>query len=352
MESLKKSALGRDPVHDQTQPSSQASQESLFVDENENTVSALKVDGGGEVRPVGHLELSSQGLEQVADDQCSASGSGNIFPSQGRVTTKPSSEKSNSKFLQRMRGDDMFVKLAPASPCVPMPQPLLINTDAHFQIFKDEIDEEKLDVKNEIVGLESKLLDMWHNCSPGDIELIKKQDEEIISLQQMVKMLEESGKKKDEIINKYEENGQKKDEIINKYEAKLDHLSRQDQAMWKLNEQHKDLVSSLLAKESLERKTKFIQGTRKLQYHRTAPNKHIKLVLDKANTRLWEEKREQQKKEITRLVSVVDDISLKHQADADRYSFRSIILTNPVVQLTENEEVSVCKVFAALFLWA
>ena len=313
------SALGCSPVRLQTQPSSQASQESPFVDENENTVFALKAVSigvdlsqpcGGKVRPVGHLELSSQGLEEIDDDRCSVSGSENIIPSQLHVKTKPCSKKSNSKFLQRMRGEDMFVKLAPASPCVPMPQPLLINTDSHLQIFKDEIDEGKLDVKNEIVGLECKLLDMWHNCSPGDINLIKKQDEEIVSLQQMVKMLEESGKKKDEIINKYEENGKKRDEIINKYEEKLNHLSRQDQAMWKLNEQHKDLVSSLLAKESLERKTKFIQGTRKLQYHRTAPTPDVKQVLDKANVRLWEEKREQQKKEINRLVSVVNDIAL------------------------------------------
>ena len=113
------SALGRDPVRDQTQPSSQA--RSPFVDENENTVSASKVDlsqpCGGKVRPVGHIELSSQGLEQVADDQCSASGSGNIISSQGRVKTKPCSEKSNGKFLQRMRGDDMFAKLARAFRC-------------------------------------------------------------------------------------------------------------------------------------------------------------------------------------------------------------------------------------------
>ena len=75
-------------------------------------------------------------------------------------------------------------------------------------------------------------------------------------------------------------------------------------------------------------------------------------MLDKANKRLWEEKREQQKKEITRLVSVVDDIALKYQDDADRYSFRSITLTNPVVQLTEKDEVSVCKVYHALCLFA
>ena len=263
------------------------------MDKNENTVSALKPVGNGgdlsqlcsgKVRPVNDHELSSQGLEEIIDDdRCSVSGSGNIIPSHGRVKTKPCSDKSGSKFLHRMRGEDMFVKLAPASPCVTMPQPLLINTDSHRKIIKVEMDEEKLDVKNDIFGLESKLLDMWHNCSPGDIKLIKKQDEEIISLQQRVKLLEESGKKKDDIINKYEE--------------KLNHLSRQDQAMWKLNEQQKLLVSSLLAKESLSRKTKFIQGSRKLQYHRTAPNKHAKQVLDKANKRLWEDKREQQKRE-------------------------------------------------------
>ena len=164
------SALGRSPVRLQTQPSSQASQESPFVDENENTVFALKavsigVDPsqpcGGKVKPVGHLKLSSQGVDEIADDRRSVSGSDNIIPSQGHVITKPCSEKSDNKFMQRMRGEDMFVKLAPARQCVTMPQPPFINTDSHLQIIKDEIDEGKLDVKNEIVGLECKLLDMW-----------------------------------------------------------------------------------------------------------------------------------------------------------------------------------------------
>ena len=90
------SALGCSPVRLQTQPSSQASQESPFVDENENTVFALKavsigVDPsqpcGGKVKPVSHLKLSSQGFEGIADDQCTVSGSENIISSKGLGTS-------------------------------------------------------------------------------------------------------------------------------------------------------------------------------------------------------------------------------------------------------------------------
>ena len=77
MESLKKSALGRDPVRDQTQPGSQACQEMPFIDKFENTVSALKTDsnGGdlsqlcsGKVRPVNDHGLSGRGLEEFIPD--------------------------------------------------------------------------------------------------------------------------------------------------------------------------------------------------------------------------------------------------------------------------------------------
>ena len=91
---------------------------------------------------------------------------------------------------------------------------------------------------------------------------MKKQEENITSLRQRIKMLEESSKKKDLMISKYEE--------------KLTHLNRQDQSMWELLGQQRDLVKSLLVKLTLEKKTKFIQGSRKLQYHRTAPSVSVR----------------------------------------------------------------------------
>ena len=81
---------------------------------------------------------------------------------------------------------------------------------------------------------------MW-NCSPQN--LLMKKEEEILGLQQMVDLLED--------------NRREKDKIIKKFEKKLDSLSQQVQAIWRMQEQRKDLGSSLLAKESLDKKISY-----------------------------------------------------------------------------------------------
>ena len=71
---------------------------------------------------------------------------------------------------------------------------------------------------------------MW-NYSPQN--LLKKKEGEILGLHQRVDLLE-------------------KDKIIEKFEEKLDSLSQQVHAIWSLQEQRKDLGSSLLAKSDDE----------------------------------------------------------------------------------------------------
>ena len=141
-----------------------------------------------------------------------------------------------------------------------------------------EENEDLIQIK--VLELECMLLDMWDKGPPHS-QLIKKQEDDIISLQQRVKMLEDKCEEKDGIIARYEE--------------KLNCLNTQDQAMWELHEQQKDLVKSLLAKVSLEKKTKFIQGSRKLQYHRTAPSASVRHEIDKANAGILEETRLRQR---------------------------------------------------------
>ena len=54
-----------------------------------------------------------------------------------------------------------------------------------------------------------------------------------------------------------EDNRREKEEIINKFDKKLDSLSQQVQAIWSMQEQRKDLGSSLLAKVSLDKKISY-----------------------------------------------------------------------------------------------
>ena len=115
------------------------------------------------------------------------------------VETIPCTEEAETKFLQCIRCKEMLLTPPPAVPCVTMPQPPIINPASRIKII-----EESFHVKNEIFGLECKLLDMWDDGSPHT-QLNKKQEENIISIQQRIKMLDDSGKKKDLIINKYEE---------------------------------------------------------------------------------------------------------------------------------------------------
>ena len=194
-------------------------------------------------------------------------------------------------------------------------------------------------VKNEIINLESKLVEMW-NVSPSNL-LIRKKDEEISLLQQRVDLLESTCREKDEAIQQYEN--------------KLDLLSKQDQVMWKMQDQQKNLVSSLLAKVSLDKKTKFIQGTSKLRYNRTGPTLPVRKELVKASTRLLEERHKKQKEDVDKLISIVDTIAIKYPAapspdpaSADRYSFQSFIITNPV---QKEDDISVTEVFKALCLF-
>jgi len=102
-----------------------------------------------------------------------------------------------------------------------------------------KVSDENNDVKKGILALECMLLDSW-NSSPNNL-LIRKKEDEIFLLQQRVDLLENTCREKDKIIMKYEE--------------KLDRLSEQDQVMWELQEQQKNLVSSLLAQASLKKKT-------------------------------------------------------------------------------------------------
>ena len=152
-------------------------------------------------------------------------------------------------------------------------------------------------IQNQVLALECQLLEMWDKGSPHS-QVIRKQEKDIISLTRRIKELGDSSQKKDEIILKYEE--------------KLNLLNSQDQAMWDLHNQQTDLVKSLLAKVSLERKTKFIQGSRKLQYHRTCASMSVKQEIARASARLWEEKRLQQQEEIKRLVAIVDVTALNY----------------------------------------
>jgi len=199
--------------------------------------------------------------------------------------------------------------------------------------------DEQDNVKNEILALEMKLLNDW-NCSSQNL-LLKKKEEEIFLLLKRVDLLEDTCREKDKIIMKYEK--------------KLDILSEQDQAMWELQEQQKNLVCSLMAKVSLEKKTKFIQGTHKLRYHRTATAVPVERELVKASTRLLEERHKKQKEDVDKLVSIVDTIAVNYPAapsaaSADRYSFRSIVLTNTVVQ--PDDEFCMTKLYKAICLFA
>ena len=114
--------------------------------------------------------------------------------------------------------------------------------------------------------------------------------------------------------------------------------------------QQQDLIKSLLAQVQLKKKTKFIQGSRKLQNHRTAPTKPVMAEINKASARLYEEQRQKQKTDIERLISIVDNVSINYSVSADRYSNKSIIIKNHVVQL--EEDICVTKLFKAICLFA
>ena len=201
-------------------------------------------------------------------------------------------------------------------------------------------------------------MELW-NGSPNNL-LIRRQEEEIFGLQQRVDLLEDTCREKDKIISKYEK--------------KLDRLSEQDQAMWELQEQQKNLVSSLMARVSLEKKTKFIRGTHKLRYHRTSPTLPVQTEIGKASARLQEERHKKQQEDIVKsarlqeerhkkqqgdivkLVSIVDSIAINYpsapspdSASADRYSFRSIVLTNPV---KTDDEFCLSQAYKAICLFA
>ena len=110
------------------------------------------------------------------------------------------------------------------------------------------------------------------------------------------------------------------------------------------------MIKSLLAEVQLKKKTKFIQGCRKLHYHRTAPTKPVMVEINKASARLYEEQRQKQKEDVARLISIVDTVSNIYSVSADRYSNKSIIITNPPVQL--EKDICVTKIFKALCLFA
>jgi len=78
--------------------------------------------------------------------------------------------------------------------------------------------------------------------------------------------------------------------------------------------------------------------------------------LVEASTRLLEERHKKQKEDVDKLISIVDTIGIKYPAapspdpaSADRYSFQSVIITNPV---QKKDDISVTEVFKALCLFA
>ena len=81
------------------------------------------------------------------------------------------------------------------------------------------------------------------------------------------------------------------------------------------------------------------------------------IIVTNSSTRLLEERHKTQKEDVAKLVSIVDSIAINYPAapspdpdSADRYSFRSIVLTNPVVQ--PDDEFCMSKVYKAICLFA
>ena len=98
------------------------------------------------------------------------------------------------------------------------------------------------------------------------------------------------------------------------------------------------------------------QGIHKLRYQRIAHTTlPVQRELVKASTRLLEERHKKQKEDVDKLISIVDTIAIKYPAapspdpaSADRYSFQSFIITNPV---QKEDDISVTEVFKALCLF-
>ena len=72
--------------------------------------------------------------------------------------------------------------------------------------------------------------------------------------------------------------------------------------------------------------------------------------INKASARLYEEQRQKQKEDVAKLISIVDTVSINYSASADRYSNKSIIIKNHVVQF--EEDICVTKLFKAICLFA
>ena len=133
-------------------------------------------------------------------------------------------------------------------------------------------------------------------------------------------------------------------------EARVAALQLGEDKAQQLCRQQQDLIKSLLAEVQLKKKTKFIQGSRKLQNHRTAPTKPVMAEINKASARLYEEQRQKQKEDVERLISIVDTVSINYSVSADRYSNKSIIIKNPVVQL--EEDICLTELLKAICLFA
>ena len=134
---------------------------------------------------------------------------------------------------------------------------------------------------------------------------------------------------------------------LERSEAMVAALQVSENMAQQLYRQQQDINKSLLASIRMEKKTKFIQGSHKLHYDSTAPTKPVKEEIVKAFARLQKEKRQKQKEDINRLVSIVDAVSSNYSAD--RYSFKSTIITNPVQM---EDEACVTEVFKALCLFS
>ena len=133
---------------------------------------------------------------------------------------------------------------------------------------------------------------------------------------------------------------EKKDEIINA-------LSVSEEMAQQLCKKQESLTNSLLAKAKKEKKTKFKNGNHKLHYSSTAPTAPVKHEIVKATARLFQQQCEEQREDVARLAKIVDELEEKYSSD--RYTFKSIIITNPVK--TEDDSC-VTEVFKALCLFS
>ena len=130
-------------------------------------------------------------------------------------------------------------------------------------------------------------------------------------------------------------------------DEKLEQLRRGDSTQKILSEAQAQLAKSTAALHAKNKKTRFIVGAHKLVNKVTAPSKAVVKEMQSSSDRVFQQHRQEQKADVTRLAGIVDNLSLKYPKD--RYSFQSIVISNPMQPgQAKEDDISITKVFSAL----